>query len=156
MCRYAMLLMPLFRLEFCTCRTCNKEPTSCVYWGYITFRLFKQNIISKARPIKGTWQWGGFSGVFAEIPHRSLTLPSSRSAFGFEFAEIFVIEKRLPDSASRRVGDSPTRQVGESLTLRLGESGSRRLTDSPSRGVGFWMFKRKTGRVGESATPRLG
>ena len=28
---------------------------------------------------------------------------SSRSAFGFEFAEIFVIEKRLPDSPSRGV-----------------------------------------------------
>jgi hypothetical protein len=26
-----------------------------------------------------------------------------RSDFGFEFAEIFVIEKRLPDSASRGV-----------------------------------------------------
>ncbi len=62
---------------------------------------------------------------------------SSRSAIGFEFAEIFVIEKRLPDSASRGVGDSPTRRVGESLTLRFGESGIRRLTDSPSRGVGF-------------------
>jgi hypothetical protein len=49
---------------------------------------------------------------------------SSRSAFGFEFAEIFVIEKRFPDS--------------------------------PSQGVGFRMFKRKTWRVGESATPRIG
>jgi hypothetical protein len=29
---------------------------------------------------------------------------SSRSDFGFEFAEIFVIEKRLPDSPSRGVG----------------------------------------------------
>jgi hypothetical protein len=28
---------------------------------------------------------------------------SSRSDLGFEFAEIFVIEKRLPDSASRGV-----------------------------------------------------
>ncbi len=28
---------------------------------------------------------------------------SSRSDFGFEFAEIFVIEKRLPDSPSRGV-----------------------------------------------------
>jgi hypothetical protein len=28
---------------------------------------------------------------------------SSRSNFGFEFAEIFVIEKRLPDSPSRGV-----------------------------------------------------
>ena len=41
---------------------------------------------------------------------------SSRSAFGFEFAEIFVIEKRLPESAS-----------GESTTHRLAESGSRLL-----------------------------
>jgi hypothetical protein len=31
---------------------------------------------------------------------------SSRSDFGFEFAEIFVIEKGLPDSASRGVADS--------------------------------------------------
>jgi hypothetical protein len=35
----------------------------------------------------------------------------SRSDFGFEFAEIFVIKKRLPD---RQVGDSTTRRVGES------------------------------------------
>jgi hypothetical protein len=28
---------------------------------------------------------------------------SSRSDFGFEFAEIFVIEKRLPESVSRGV-----------------------------------------------------
>jgi hypothetical protein len=54
---------------------------------------------------------------------------SSRSAFGFEFAEIFVIEKRLPELASRGVGDSPTQRVRESLTLRLGESGSRHLND---------------------------
>jgi hypothetical protein len=38
---------------------------------------------------------------------------SSRFDFGFEFAEIFVIEKRLPDSASQVVDDSPTRRVGE-------------------------------------------
>ncbi len=51
---------------------------------------------------------------------------SSRSDFGFAFAEIFVIEKRLPDwasrwlsdSASRRVVDSPTRRAGESLWSR--------------------------------------
>jgi hypothetical protein len=69
---------------------------------------------------------------------------SSRSAFGFEFAEIFVIEKRLPDSLSRGVGDSPSWRVGESLTLRLTESGSRLLN-----------VKKKIWRVGESATPRL-
>ncbi len=76
----------------------------------------------------------------------------SRSAFGFEFAEIFVIEKRLPDlanrgvgesgsrwlsdSASRGVDDSPTRRVGESAFVSLKEkSESRRLPDSVSRGV---------------------
>jgi len=85
---------------------------------------------------------------------------STCSAFGFEFAEIFVIEKRLPvsasrrfsfwmfkrklgesesrrllDSASRGVANSPTRRVGESLAPRLIESESRRLPDSSSRGV---------------------
>ncbi len=39
---------------------------------------------------------------------------SSRSAFGFEFAEIFESKN-----------DAPTRRVGESATLRLGKSGSR-------------------------------
>jgi hypothetical protein len=34
---------------------------------------------------------------------------SSRSDFNFEFAEIFVIEKRLPDSASRGVDKIPYR-----------------------------------------------
>ncbi len=57
----------------------------------------------------------------------------SRSDFGFEFAEIFIIEKRLPDSASREVADSLTRRVGESLTLRFGELGSRRLPSSFSQ-----------------------
>ena len=74
---------------------------------------------------------------------------SSRSAFGFEFAEIFVIEKRLPDS-------TPTRRVGESafecLKEKLGESESRRLPDSANRGVA----NSPTRRVGESSTPRLG
>ena len=81
---------------------------------------------------------------------------SSRSAFGFEFAEIFVIEKRLPDSASRGVDDSPTCWVGESafecLKEKLGESESRRLPDSANRGVA----NSPTQRVGESSTPRLG
>jgi hypothetical protein len=34
---------------------------------------------------------------------------SSRSAFGFEFAEIFLIEKQLPDSATLRIGESGSR-----------------------------------------------
>jgi hypothetical protein len=65
---------------------------------------------------------------------------SSRSAFGFEFAEIFVIEKRLPDSMSRGVADSPTRGVDDSPTRRVRESA-------------FECLKEK---LGESVTPRLG
>ncbi len=49
----------------------------------------------------------------------------SSSDFGFEFAEIFVIEKQLAVSAGRIVADSPTQRVGESSILRLAESGSR-------------------------------
>ncbi len=91
---------------------------------------------------------------------------SSRSDFGFEFAEIFIIEKRLPDSAIRRVGESANLRLSESGSRWLADSGSRWLADSGSRGVGFWMFKRKLGesesrrlrptrQVGESLTPRL-
>jgi hypothetical protein len=51
---------------------------------------------------------------------------SSRSAFGFEFAEIFIIE-----------ADSPTQRVGESAFECLTEnSASRRVVDIPPRQVG--------------------
>jgi hypothetical protein len=100
-------------------------------------------------------------------PHRSLTLPFESFRFWLRIRGDIrnrkttprlgkSVSRRLSDSVSWGVADSPTRWVGESLTLRLGESESRRLTDLPSRGVGFWMFKRKTWQVGESATPRLG
>jgi len=45
--------------------------------------------------------WGFCTNQFGMSPLHYL---SSCSDFGFEFAEIFVIEKRLPDSASRGVG----------------------------------------------------
>jgi hypothetical protein len=63
---------------------------------------------------------------------------ASRSAFGFEFAEIFIIEKRLPESANRGVANSPTRRVGESSTPRA-ESGSRH-GESGSRYYNFLKF----------------
>jgi hypothetical protein len=44
--------------------------------------------------------WGFCRNRFAMSP---LDYLSSRSAFGIVFAEIFVIEKRLPDSPSRGV-----------------------------------------------------
>jgi hypothetical protein len=108
--------------------------------------------------------WGFCRNWFLIDP---LDYLSSRSAFGFVFAEIFEIEKRLRDSASRGVDDSPTwrvgesateflqekspgRWVGESPTLRLGESVKRRLPDSPTRGVGDSPVH----RVGESMSDK--
>jgi hypothetical protein len=44
--------------------------------------------------------WGFCINRFGIVP---LHYISSRSDFSFEFAEIFVIEKRLPDSPSRGV-----------------------------------------------------
>ncbi len=104
---------------------------------------------------------------------------SSRSDFGFEFSEIFLFEKRLPNSTIRGVGDSPYQQYAESATLRLNDTGSQRLSaslirrvdDSPHHRYGesaIEFFKRKLPvsvirRVvdsaypwyGESPTPRI-
>jgi hypothetical protein len=44
--------------------------------------------------------WCSYINFFLMSPLHYL---SSHSDFGFEFAEIFIIEKRLPDSLSRGV-----------------------------------------------------
>ncbi len=63
---------------------------------------------------------------------------SSRSDFGLEFSEIFVIEKWLFDSANQGVADSPARRDWESaiecLKEKTPESESWRL-HARSRGV---------------------
>jgi hypothetical protein len=69
------------------------------------------------------------------VPHRSLPLPSDPFRFWLEFAEIFVIEKLLPNSGSRRLSDLASR--------RLSDLASRGVADSPRRGVAIWMYKRK-------------
>ncbi len=53
---------------------------------------------------------------------------SSRSEFGFKYAKIFVIEKRLSDSPSRGVGESANEFLKE-ISRR------RRVADSPTRWV---------------------
>jgi hypothetical protein len=58
--------------------------------------------------------WGFFRNWFLIDPLHYL---SSRSDFGFEFAEIFVFEKRLPHSPSRGVADSPTPRVRKSFFI---------------------------------------
>jgi hypothetical protein len=79
--------------------------------------------------------WGFSRNWFLIDPLHYL---SSHSDFGFEFAEIFLIEKRLPDS--------PTQRVREPLTPQLGKSGICLLPDSASWGVDDDLIR----RVGES------
>ncbi len=93
---------------------------------------------------------------------------SSCSDFGLEFSEIFVLEKRLPDSTIRGVGDSTYQRYAESATLWLNDTGSRWLSASLIRGVddsphhrygesAIEFFKRKLAVrwYGESSTPRV-
>ncbi len=108
--------------------------------------------------------WGFCRNWFLLSPLHYLL---SRSDLAFKFAEIFVIEKRLPNSVSLGVSDSLTRWVEELLTLWLGESWSRRLSDSVSWGVDDSLTHQRgefshsiadslIRQVEESATPRLG
>ncbi len=87
---------------------------------YRTFASFSKPLGSHCSlPLKGHGNEADFLGFLQKlVPHRSLTLPFKPFQFGFEFAEIFVIEKRLPDSPSRRVGFWKFKR-------KFGESGSR-------------------------------
>jgi hypothetical protein len=57
--------------------------------------------------LKGQGNEADFPGFLQKlVPHRSLTLPFEPFELSsFEFAEIFIIKKQLPDSASWRVGN---------------------------------------------------
>ncbi len=77
----------------------------------------------------------------------SLHYISSRSDFGFEFSEIFIFEKRLPDSTIRGVDDSPHHWYAESTTPRI--------TDTESRLLTFLKENSLYRGYGESSTPRI-
>jgi hypothetical protein len=108
--------------------------------------------------------WGFCRNWFLIDPLHYL---SSRSDFGFEFAEIFVIEKRLPNSANWRIGDSPTRRVGESGFELFEKNGIYghfclkkivsigTLVDSPTRRVGESFFDYEYLRKFELKSERL-
>ncbi len=66
--------------------------------------------------VYGLLKGHGNEADFLGFLHKSVRIGpahyiASRSDFDFEFTEIFVIEKRLPDSPSRRVGESTRMQV---------------------------------------------
>jgi hypothetical protein len=64
--------------------------------------------------LKGHGNEADFLGLLHKpVQYRSITLRfiSSRSDFGFEFAEVFVIKKRLPDSPSRGVDKNAYRYI---------------------------------------------
>jgi hypothetical protein len=88
------------------------------------------------------------------VPHTvdPIQYLSSRSNFGFEFAEIFVIQNRHPDLVTLLLGESGSRRVGESAFECLKESSaSRRVANSPTLGVALvsrGVAIRPTRRVG--------
>jgi hypothetical protein len=108
--------------------------------------------------------WGFCRNWFLMSPSHYLSV---RSDFGFEFAEIFVFEKRpcyhlYGESPTLRIGDTGSHRLRvsvmrESSTPRLNDMGSRRLPVSPIRRVGYWIFLKENSLYrwyGESSTPR--
>ncbi len=79
----------------------------------------------------------------------------SRSDFGFEFSEIFVFEKRLPDSMIRGVGDSPYQWYAESATLQLNDTGSRLLNFLKENSLYRWYGESSTPWISDAESRRL-
>ncbi len=103
--------------------------------------------------------WGFCRNWFLTSPLHYL---SGRSDFGFEFADIFVFEKRLPAitntgscwlsvSVILGVTDSPYCWIGESTTPRITYTRSRQLPASPIRRKENSLYR----WYGESSTPPL-
>ncbi len=98
--------------------------------------------------LKGTWQCGGFSGVFAEIGSSWVPYTTFRAV-------------SILASNSRRYSylknNSPYRWVGESTTPHITDTRSGRLPTSPIRRVGYWIFFKENCLYRwyrESLTPR--
>ncbi len=68
---------------------------------FAVFEIDSFRPIPPSANLKGHGNEAGFLGFFQKLV--PLHYLSCRSAFGFEFVEIYIIEKGLPDSASRRL-----------------------------------------------------
>ncbi len=107
--------------------------------------------------LKGTWQWGGFSGVFAEIGSSWVPYTTFRAVLIFA-----SISRRYSYSKNdsllspiRGVADIPGHWYAESPTPRITDTQSRRLPSSPIRRVGYWIFLKKTLCIDDTESRRL-
>jgi hypothetical protein len=91
--------------------------------------------IAERMCIKGTWQWGGFSGVFAEISSSWVPYTTFRTVpiLASNLRRYSYLKNDSPQSSIWGVADSLYRWVGEWTTPRI--------TDTESRLLNF--FKRK-------------
>ncbi len=100
---------------------------------------------------KGTWQWGGFSGVFAEIGSSCVPYPTFRAV------PILASNSRRYSYSKNDSPLSPIRGVGESRTPCITDTQSRWLPASSIRRVGYLIFFKENSLhrwYGESSTPR--
>ncbi len=117
---------------------------------------------------KGTWQWGGFSGVFAEtgsswVPYTTfrgvpiLASNSRRYSYSKNDSPLSPI-RGVTDSAYQWYGESPTPRITDTRSHQLPASLIRRVGDSPHHRYGESaneFFKNSLYRwYRESSTPR--
>ncbi len=120
----------------------------------------------KVSSLKGTWQWGGFSGVFAEIgsswvPYTTfLAVPilasnSRRYSYSKNDSPLSPI-RGVANSPYRWCRESPTPRIVEwaSMTPHITDTLSWRLPASPIRRVGYLKENSLYRWYGESSTPR--
>ncbi len=104
-------------------------------------KLWRSNCI-----FKGTWQWGGFSGVFAEIGSPEIPYTTFRAVPLLASNCGDIRNKKTTCQVGvgfwmfkRKLGETESQGLSESLTPQLGEWESPRLPDLTSRGVPMWF-----------------
>ncbi len=132
----------------------------------ISPKILKTNSIM--RSVKGTWQWSGFSGVFAEIGSSWVPYTTFRAVpiLASNSRRYSYTKNDSPLSPLRGVANSPYRGVDDSPHHWYAESATPLITETESRLLNF--FKRKLSVsmirwvadspyrwVEESPTPRI-
>ncbi len=99
--------------------------------------------------LKGTWQWDGFSGVFAGIGSSLVPYTTFRAVpiLASNSRRYLYWKKDSPLSQIRGVTKSPHHWYGESPIPRI--------TDTRSRRVAYWIFLKKTLRIDDTESRQL-